>query len=87
MWVVYVLQHDTTGELYFGVTSNMKRRLAEHNCGNSRSTRKKLGKWLLVYCEIYRSKSDALRREQRLKHHGQAKQELLKRISQSLIGK
>ena len=80
-----MLQHDETKELYFGVTEDLSRRLKEHNSIHHGSTRRKSGKWVLVYAETYRSKSDALSREARLKYHGRAKQELIKRIEQSLI--
>ena len=85
MWFVYVLQHSITREVYIGRTNDLKRRLREHNDSSKKSTQRKSGEWHIVYSEIYRSKDDAVRRELRLKDHGRAKQELLRRISKSLL--
>ena len=85
MWFIYVLKHSATDQIYIGRTNDLKRRLSEHNSNLEKATHRKDGKWRIVYAEIYKSKDDAVRREQRLKDHGRAKQELLKRISQSLI--
>ena len=84
MWVVYLLKQNTSGELYIGVTSDLQRRLQEHNSGNQTATHRVNGKWLLVYAEAYRSKIDAFKREQMLKHHGSSKQKLYLRIQNSL---
>ena len=85
MWCVYILQNTETKRIYIGRTEDIKRRLKEHNQGKTRSTRSKKGKWILVYLEAYRNKKDATVREARLKNHGRAKQELLKRIRNSLL--
>ena len=85
MYSVYTLQHSITKELYFGKTNNLKRRLEEHNSGNQTATHRQSGDWVPVYVEIYRSKVDADSREDRLKQHGRAKQELVKRIQSSLL--
>ena len=85
MWLVYVIQNSGTKELYFGFTSNLKRRLVEHNSGLNTSTKRSIGKWILIYAEAYRDKSDAYNREQRLKHHGSGKHELLKRLINSRL--
>lgn len=80
MWTMYVIQNDYSNELYFGFTSNLKRRLEQHNARENISTRRKQGIWILIYAEAYRSQTDAYNREQRLKHHGSAKHELMKRL-------
>ena len=85
MWYVYLLQNTETKRIYIGMTEDIKRRLKEHNQRKTRSTRSKKGKWILVYLELYRNKKDAIVRETRLKNHGRAKQELLKRIRNSLL--
>lgn len=84
MWTVYVIQHSETHQIYIGFTSDFKRRIAEHNSGSTASTRRQSGEWATIYLEIFRSKDDAIKREYRLKHHGRAKQELMKRIENSL---
>ena len=85
MFIVYVLQHTISKKFYFGFTTNLKQRLEQHNQGKNTSTKRLDGEWKLVYAEAYRSKSDAIRRESKLKHHGSSKHELLKRIKDSTI--
>ena len=85
MWFVYIIQHSITKQIYIGTTNNLKRRLKEHNNQSQYATRRKNGKWIPVYIEIYRNKTDSLKREEKLKYHGRAKQELLRRIKNSLI--
>ncbi|MBI3816473.1 GIY-YIG nuclease family protein [Candidatus Peregrinibacteria bacterium] len=80
-----MIQHDVTKQIYIGKTSDLKRRLSEHNNNRQTSTVRKNGKWILVYAEAYRAKDDATLRETRLKHHGSAKHELKKRIRKSLF--
>ena len=47
---VYVLQSEKHGGTYAGISSRLQRRLREHNCGHSRST--KAGRpWKLVFRE------------------------------------
>ena len=83
MWSVYILGH-TSGEIYIGITENLKRRINEHNNGGVKFTTRKDGMWSLAYAEAYSDKNDAHKREARLKQHGRAKQELLRRIQNSL---
>ena len=84
MYTVYLLKHLITNQIYIGKTNNLKRRLDEHNSGGQTATKRKSGTWILVYAEAYRKKSDADNRECKLKNHGRAKQELLKRADESL---
>ena len=39
MFTIYALQSDTDGGLYVGFTSDLTRRLHQHNSGQTRSTR------------------------------------------------
>ncbi len=78
MHYVYVLQGEESHQLYVGFTSDLKRRFEEHTKGQSKFTSR--DKWRLVYYEAYASETDARRREQRLKHHGQAMRQLKLRI-------
>ena len=84
MYYVYVLQSGT-GDLYYGSTNNLRRRLSEHTNGESFFTRGK--KWNLAYYEAYQAESDARRRESQIKQHGHAKRWLKSRIEDSLQGK
>jgi predicted GIY-YIG superfamily endonuclease len=48
MWYVYLLESDADGgQRYVGVTTDLKRRLTEHNSGNSVHT-SKFAPWRLV---------------------------------------
>jgi len=85
MYWVYVLQHDTSHELYIGKTDDIKRRVREHNRGAQTSTRRKNGIWKIVYAELYRSRRDADVREVKLKQHGSNKRWLVNRIKHSLL--
>lgn len=85
MWIVYLIQHSVDKGFYIGITSNIKKRLSDHNSNGQYSTKRKQGKWILVYAEAYRSKKDALKREKRLKYHGSALHGLKKRIEHSII--
>ncbi len=73
--------------MYIGYTSDLKKRVEEHNALMNTSTVRKSGKWEVVYYEAYRSQTDAQEREQKLKHHGSGKRELYKRIKSSLLPK
>ena len=80
MFYFYVLENDL-GQLYFGKTSNLKRRLQEHQDQKSRAT--KGSKWHLIYYESYRTEADALEREYMVKNNGGTKAALKKRIRRS----
>ncbi len=67
MYYVYVLQSQKKSKwLYKGSTSDLKRRLAEHNAGKNFSTAPYIP-FTLIYYEAYLLKSDAEAREQYLK--------------------
>jgi putative endonuclease len=78
---VYVLRSAKDGRLYTGVTSNLGRRLSEHNSGKVRSTasRRPL---VLVYCERFECKEDARARERYFKtpEGGKLKQRLVNEL-------
>ena len=59
---VYILRSDRDPRLYTGVTSDLPRRLREHNAGKVRSTRARRP-LSLEYTEVYRTKNEALARE------------------------
>ena len=83
MYYVYFIKSKKNSETYIGSTSDLRRRLAEHNKGMEIST-KRYKPWQLVYYEAYRSEKDAREREMRLKQHGNVIKELKKRIQRSL---
>ncbi|MBY0539761.1 GIY-YIG nuclease family protein [Patescibacteria group bacterium] len=83
MFYVYVLKSVRDGDLYVGVTSDLRRRLREHQEKKSRSTSPR-APFILCYYEAYRSHDDARHREDALKLRGQARKHLMTRISRSL---
>lgn len=65
-YYVYLLQSKKNNQFYIGYTSNLKRRLIEHNDGENFST-KSARPWDLIFFEGYRDDNDAKRRERYLK--------------------
>ena len=83
MHYVYVLQSLSDADaFYIGCTSDLRKRLADHNAGRNKST--KHSQWRVIYYEAYLSFSAARRREHRLKHHGSVKRHLMERVKASL---
>ena len=79
MYYVYVLTNPENNKHYIGYTSNLRRRLREHQrLGNYWS--KRLIKPTLYYYEAYTTKELAQEREKKLKERGSSKIGLLKRI-------
>ncbi len=72
MFNVYVLRSVSTHKLYIGQTNDLTRRLSEHVAGIARYTRGR-GPWEVVYVEEYKTRSEAMEREQFLKS-GQGRQ-------------
>ncbi len=83
MFYVYVLKSLKDEELYIGSTNNLKRRFAEHQKGESFSTKLRLP-FELIYYEAYKNEKDAREREQGLKLRGNARRFLKERIKRSL---
>jgi len=84
MYCVYILKSSENKSLYVGCTSDLKKRIMEHNKGMSYHT-KKYSPWKLVYFEGYVSKEDAYSREHSLKLHKQGLRRLKERLHNSLL--
>ncbi|MCI0619953.1 GIY-YIG nuclease family protein [Candidatus Wolfebacteria bacterium] len=84
LYHVYVIQSNQTKELYFGFTGDIEQRVKEHNEGKNTSTAEQRP-WTLVYCESYRSERDARNREQKLKHYGNARTYVKRRLTNGLL--
>jgi len=63
---VYVLESQRDKENYVGFTTNLKRRIEEHNKGLNFSTGFRRP-FKLIYCEVCTDENDARRREKYLK--------------------
>ncbi len=84
MYYVYVIQSkDERKDLNVGYSSDLKRRIQEHNSEMNHGYTKNR-QWKLVYYEAYLSKTDAMQREKALKENGRVKYQLKQRILSSL---
>lgn len=63
---VYTIHSKRSDKMYTGYTSNLIRRVKEHNLGLNLST-KSYRPWTLIHYEGYRNRADAKRREKYLK--------------------
>jgi putative endonuclease len=80
-YFVYVLRSAKNGRHYTGSTNDIHKRLAEHNSGQTKSTRH-TGPYSLVYSESFASRPEAARRERALKS-GKGREELSRILQQS----
>jgi putative endonuclease len=83
MHFVYILKSHAVGKLYIGYSTDLVRRLDEHNKGLSLAT-KPYKPWKTVYYEAYVSRNEAKRREHNLKLRSNAWNQLKSRINESL---
>jgi len=83
MFFMYVLKSAKEHKLYVGSTSNIRRRIKEHNSGLVESTKYRRP-LKLVYVEGYAGEEEARRRERNLKLNARAWYQLQKRIGQSI---
>jgi putative endonuclease len=66
MFYTYVLISSKDGGIYIGHTSDLKRRLYEHNSGISKSTKHRFP-FDLIYSEEFNTRSEAMKKEKFLK--------------------
>jgi predicted GIY-YIG superfamily endonuclease len=78
MWFIYILR-CADDSLYTGITTDLKRRLEEHNTGTYTSTKYSRARRpvSLVYQEETDSRSSALKREAAIKRLSRNQKELL----------
>lgn len=65
-YYVYILESSKDKSLYIGFSTNLVKRLKDHNNGKNVSTREKTP-YELIYYEALKNKKDALNREKYLK--------------------
>jgi putative endonuclease len=72
MYYVYVIKSKTTDKIYIGQTSDLGRRLSQHNDRNlgKRSYTKLQGdNWEIIYKEEFITRVEAVNREKQLKSY------------------
>ena len=79
MYYIYLIRSENLDQFYIGQTDDLRRRVEQHQNGESRWT-KRADDWRLVYYEAYTSRKLAIIREQKLKNHACGYQELVKRV-------
>ncbi|MSU75246.1 MAG: GIY-YIG nuclease family protein [Candidatus Magasanikbacteria bacterium] len=84
MFYVYLLKSLTIDNwVYVGSCDDLRKRFQKHNAGEVVSTKARKP-YRLIYYEAYRDKTEARKREIELKKSWSKKQELLKRLENSL---
>ncbi|MFA5386232.1 MAG: GIY-YIG nuclease family protein [Candidatus Paceibacterota bacterium] len=83
MFFVYILRSRKDNSFYIGFAPELRKRLEKHNQGLVRST-KNIRPMELIYFEGYKSKTDALIRERRLKRFTKGFASLKSRLVNSL---
>lgn len=68
MFKVYIIKNNLTNKHYIGSTNDLERRIAEHNRGQTKSTRRK-GIWKVIYVEDFKTALEAKRRERLIKSY------------------
>jgi putative endonuclease len=66
MFFVYAIKSQMDGRIYVGLTSDVSKRVNEHNSGKTKST-KGYKPWQLIYTEVLPSRLEARSREKYLK--------------------
>ena len=83
MFYVYIIKSVPTLGIYIGFSSNLRKRILQHNRNEVFSTKNKQP-WKLAYYEAYKSEKDAREREKQLKYHGKALGQLKRRIKRCI---
>lgn len=81
-WFVYIIQSIVTGRLYTGITTDLDRRLQEHNGGRRGAKATRAGRpWEVAFQAPCSSRSEALKREAHIKSLTRAaKLQLIRRL-------
>jgi putative endonuclease len=62
MYYVYILRSTVDGTFYTGMSTDVAKRLKEHNSGKSRYTNSK-SPWIVIYSEQLKTRIEARERE------------------------
>ncbi|RJO59628.1 GIY-YIG nuclease family protein [Candidatus Parcubacteria bacterium] len=75
MFYLYIIQSFKDKRWYIGITQDVQNRVAKHNSGSVRST-KAFRPYKLIYTEIFKTKTEARKREITLKRSGLLRKQL-----------
>jgi len=67
MYTVYCLYSQKHDKIYIGFTSNLIQRFHSHNTLGKKGWTVKYRPWVVLYTEVYWSKTAAMKREKKLK--------------------
>ncbi len=84
MFYVYLIECQDDKSWYIGYTSNLKRRMVDHQKGNGSRTTSLKKNWELIYYESYLDKGDTIGREKFLKS-GSGRKYLMKQLKNYLL--
>jgi putative endonuclease len=83
MYYVYLLQEEKSNKHYIGYTSDLRRRMKQHQSKHPGYTGS--GNWRLIYYESYLSKEDAQVRERKLKQDGRSRRYMMEQTKHSQL--
>ncbi len=83
MYYTYLLENQNDKGWYIGYSSNLRKRLTQHQSGHGGQTTKNKQSWQLIYYEAYLNKKDAEGRERFLKS-GSGRKYLKKQLNNYL---
>jgi putative endonuclease len=67
IYTVYILYSQSYDKFYVGYTSNLIERFKSHNSLGTKGWTIKFRPWGVIYCEYFRTKHEAMKREKVLK--------------------
>jgi putative endonuclease len=73
-WYVYIVK-CSNGSYYTGITTDIPRRIKEHNSGRGGSYTRSFGPVKLLWNETHPSRSSALKREAKINSYSRARKE------------
>jgi putative endonuclease len=70
MYFVYILYSPASGKTYTGYTTDLERRLNEHNFSEVKGFTLRYRPWILIHTESFNEKTHALKKEKYNKQMG-----------------
>jgi len=79
MYYLYILQSLKDNGFYIGISSNVARRLKDHNYGKTKSTSTRIP-FILIHTETFGNRSEARQREVELKTNYSKRKDLYTKL-------